>query len=197
MSDIVSGSSTTATVITTKDEHSGERALWWLAVVGAVASVAFGVAMLVWPHETLYVAAILFGVWLMVHGVVNIVRALTPGGDAGRRALDGILGVLFVAAGVVCLRNVLISLLTIVTVIGLTWIIGGVVQIGTAVAHGRETRDRVVVGVLGAIAIIGGLIVLLWPGLTLLAMVVFTGIWLIVMGVVQFYLVLRNRPARF
>jgi uncharacterized membrane protein HdeD (DUF308 family) len=50
------------------------------------------------------------------------------------------------------------------------------------------------VGVLAAISVIGGLVVLLWPGITLVALVYLTGIWLIIMGIVQFVIALRSRP---
>jgi uncharacterized membrane protein HdeD (DUF308 family) len=196
MSHIISDTATGPAVVASAEERGTERLLWWLALAGAVASVVLGVAMIVWPHATLFVAAVLFGLWLVFHGVVKIIQALTATGDAGLRALDGVLGVLFVAAGLVCLRHVLVSLLTITTVVGLTWIIGGIVQLGSALVRRHWGRERLVVGALGAITALGGLGVLLWPGLTLFAMVVFTGVWLIVMGLVQFVLVLRSRPGR-
>jgi uncharacterized membrane protein HdeD (DUF308 family) len=39
------------------------------------------------------------------------------------------------------------------------------------------------------------LVVLIWPDIRLLTLVYLTGIWLILMGVVQFVMALRLRPA--
>lgn len=52
------------------------RALFWLALLAGAASVVVGVLMLVWPDATLGVAAVLFGLWLLVHGVLRISEAV-------------------------------------------------------------------------------------------------------------------------
>lgn len=175
-------------------DERGERLLWWLAVAGAVTSVVVGVLLVAWPRATLYIGAILFGLWLIVHGIVDIVRAVTAtADDPGMRALDGVIGVVFVGAGVLALRHVLLSLLAIATVIGLTWVIGGIVRFLSAFRSYNRGLTRAAVAALGLIAVAGGLTVLLWPKLTLLAMVVFTGVWMIVMGLVQLFIVVRLR----
>lgn len=177
-------------------ERRTERTLWWLAIAGAAASVVLGVIVLAWPNATLYVGAVLFGVWLLVHGVINIVNAITArAGDTAARALTAVIGVLFIVAGVICLRHVLVSLLAIATVIGVTWLIGGIMGLVNAFS-GQQTRGaRFVVAALGGITAIGGLVVLLWPGPSLATLVAVTGIWLIVVGIMQLFLVLRTRPA--
>jgi len=172
------------------------RMLWWLAIAGAVASVVLGVMVLVWPDATLLVGAVFFGAWLLVHGIIRIVQAvMAKAEDGGTRALMGIIGVLFVVAGVICLRNVVVSLLAIATIVGVTWLIGGIVELVSAFGSRYSGGTRVAVGVLGGITVIGGIIVLLWPGMTLLTLVYLTGIWLVVMGIVQFFLVVTTRPA--
>jgi len=87
-----------------------------------------------------------------------------------------------------------VSLLAVATVIGVTWLIGGIVGLVSAFGDRYSGSARWLVGALGAVTVLGGLAVLLWPGPTLAAIVYFTGIWLIVMGVVQLAVVLRARP---
>jgi len=176
-------------------DRKTERMLWWLALAGAAASIVLGLMMVAWPDATLLVGAVFFGIWLVVHGIVHIVRAVMATGDDGAiRALNGILGVLFVVGGIICLRNVLVSILAIATVIGITWLIGGIVGIVAAFSSRLAGGARVLAGVLGAITVLGALAVLLWPGMTLLTLVFLTGIWLIVMGAIQLVIVLRSRP---
>ncbi|SHN46509.1 HdeD family acid-resistance protein [Cryptosporangium aurantiacum] len=193
MSDTVSHASAPHTPLDSTDSRNWERVLWWLALAGAAASVVVGLLMTFWPDATLYLGAVLFGLWLIVHGIIHLARAITSHADAAIRALDGVLGVLFVVAGIVCLRHIVTSLLVLATVIGLTWLIEGVIVVASTFGSRYTGRTRVVVGVLGGVAILGGLVVLLWPELTLVAMVVFTGIWLIVVGLVQLFLVLQLR----
>lgn len=176
-------------------DRRAERMLWWLAIAAAVTSVVLGVIVLVWPDATLFVAAVLFGAWLAVHGVIHLVDAITAtAADSGSRAITAVIGVLFVIAGVICLRNVVASLTIIATIIGISWLIGGIIGVVAAFGHRYAGPARLVVALLGGLSIIGGLIVLVWPGPTLATIVVFTGIWMILMGIVQFFLALRSRP---
>lgn len=172
-----------------------EKTLWWLALTGAAISLILGIVFLVWPKATLHVAAILFGLWLLLHGVVYLINAITAHtADGMGRALAAVIGVFFVISGIFCLRNVTASLLVIATIIGVAWIIGGIVALAEAFSGYRSGGLRVLTGILGALTILGGLIVLFWPGPSLATLVWLTGIWLIVLGVFQLFLVLRSRP---
>lgn len=178
----------------TTGDHRAARMLRWLSVAAAVASVVLGVMVIAWPDATLFVGAILFGLWLLVHGIVRIVDAITATADDGTaRALRGVVGVLFVVAGVICLRHLLVSLLTIATIIGLSWLISGIVEIMAAFGSRGSGPARFAVGALGVLTVLGGLVVLLWPGASLTTILYITGFWLIVMGFVQFFVAVRVR----
>ena len=174
---------------------STDRTMWMLGIAASVVSVVLGIMVLVWPDATLLVGAVLFGVCLLVHGIVDIVDAVTARTEDGvTRALSAVVGVLLVIGGVICLRNVLASLLTIATLIGITWLISGILALVSAFGSRYSGNARAMVAVLGAVSVVGGLVVLLWPKLTLVTLVYLLGIWLIVMGIVQFVIVLRTRP---
>jgi len=171
-----------------------ERVPWLLALAAAVTSVVLGVMMLVWPDATLLVGAALFGIWLIVHGIVDIVDAVVAKTDGGvARALSAIVGMLFVVAGVICLRNLAESVAIVATIIGVTWLLGGLLGLILAIGSRYTGNARVLVAVLGAVSVIGGLVVLIWPAMTLLTLVFLIGIWLIILGVVQF-IVVRSFP---
>jgi uncharacterized membrane protein HdeD (DUF308 family) len=170
-----------------------ERAAWWLALGAAVLGVAVGIVIMVWPEATLKVVAVLFGAWLLLHGVVRIVQAIRGGGREGaERAILGAVGVFFVIAGVIALRNLLVSLAVIVTVIGLMWLISGIVELISAFTGpgGGYRWWRVA---LGALSIVAALVILVWPGLTLVTLIYLTGIWLIVIGLIQVGMVVWAR----
>jgi uncharacterized membrane protein HdeD (DUF308 family) len=174
-------------------ESSSWRAAFWIAIGGAITSVVVGIMIMIWPDATLKVVAVLFGVWVLLHGVVRIVQAVVPSvRDGAERALLGVIGILFVMAGIIALRNLLASLAFLVTIVGLMWLIGGIVDL--VAAFGRSgAGNRLPNAVLGVLSVLGALVLLLWPGLTLSALVYLTGIWMVVMGLVQVGLVLRAR----
>jgi uncharacterized membrane protein HdeD (DUF308 family) len=174
---------TATPAISTPD--AAERSAWWLAVAASILGVVLGVMIIVWPTATLKVVAVLFGLWLLVHGIVRIVQAITgPGLSGGERATLSIIGLFFVVAGVVALRNLLVSLALIVTLIGLTWLIGGLVELISAFG-GARGADRMWHVALGVLSILAGLVVLIWPHLTLVTLVYVTGIWTIAIGLIQ------------
>jgi uncharacterized membrane protein HdeD (DUF308 family) len=79
---------------------------------------------------------------------------------------------------------VVLTLLALTVFLGIFWIVNGVIDIFTALAH-REMPSRgwsVLMGVLSAIA---GIIVLAYPGLTLLGLAIILGIWLLVFGIME------------
>ena len=180
-----------AAPVTGAQDH-GLRLAWWLAIGVAVAGVVIGVMMLVWPEATLKVVGALFGIWLLLHGVVRIVQAITgPAGEGAERAIVAVIGVLFVIAGVIALRNLLESLALLITLIGLMWLIGGILELISAFGGPGGYRGwRIVAGVL---SIVVALIVLFWPDESLITLVYLTGIWLIVSSLLQVALVFWAR----
>jgi uncharacterized membrane protein HdeD (DUF308 family) len=72
--------------------ESAERAAWWLALGAAVLGVVIGVMMMAWPEATLKVVAALFGAWLLLHGVMRLVQAITgTARGGGERAILGVI----------------------------------------------------------------------------------------------------------
>jgi uncharacterized membrane protein HdeD (DUF308 family) len=164
----------------------------WVLAYGILTLLA-GVAVLVWPGQTLLVLAVVFGVQLIVSGIFRFVAALASDDlTGGTRVLLALLGVLSIIIGLWAVRHVLITLLALTVFLGIYWIVSGVIDIFNAIAH-REMPARgwaAVMGILGALA---GIIVLAYPGLTLLGLAVILGIWLLVFGIMEITAAVRIR----
>jgi len=59
------------------------RGLGTLGIVVGISALIFGILLLVWPEASLLVAAVLFGLQLLITGIVRIVGGITS------RELDG------------------------------------------------------------------------------------------------------------
>jgi uncharacterized membrane protein HdeD (DUF308 family) len=164
----------------------------WVLAYGIVTLIA-GILALAWPGETLLVVAVLFGVQLIVSGVFRFVAALaTDDLTGGTRVLFALLGVLSVIIGLWAVRHVLLTLLALTVFLGIYWVVNGVIEIFTALSH-REMPERgwtVAMGVLSAIA---GIIVLAYPGLSLLSLAIVLGIWLLIFGAMEIGVAFRIR----
>ena len=164
----------------------------WVLAYGILTLLA-GVGVLVWPGETLLVIAVLFGVQLIVSGIFRFVAALASDDlTGGTRVLLALLGVLSIIIGLWAVRHVLITLLALTVFLGIYWIVSGVIDIFTTIAH-REMPERGWSAVMGILSALAGIIVLAYPGLTLLGLAVILGIWLLVFGIMEITAAFRIR----
>ena len=103
---------------------SGQRGALRIAL-GAIL-VLLGLAALLWPGVTLLVVAMLFGLELIAAGLVRIVAAATLSALPGWwQAVSGVLGVLTVLAGIICLVRPGASLFALAAVIAVGWLLDG------------------------------------------------------------------------
>ena len=168
------------------------RSWWWPAIFGVISLVA-GVLALAWPGPTLIVLAVLFGIELIVWGLFRLVGAVTFGeAGAGARTLWAILGVLSLVLGFYAIRHIEITVLALGLLLGIFWLVDGVSLIISGVEYrGMPSRGWTIFS--GILSIIAGLILLVWPAISILTLAILAGIWLIVIGVMQLGIAVQLR----
>ena len=166
----------------------------WVFAYGLLTLIA-GLAVLVWPGETLLVVAVLFGIQLIISGIFRFVAAFaTDDLTGGTRVLFALLGVLSIIVGIWAVRHVLLTLLALTVILGIFWIVSGVIEIFSALSH-REMPHRGWTVAMGVLSVIAGLIVLAYPGITLVTLAVILGVWLLIFGVMEIVTAFRLRSA--
>ncbi len=136
------------------------------------------------PRATPRSVALLFGIYLIVAGISRVFTAVS-GSEmrAGWRWFVGLMGVVVIVAGVLCLNNPFGTLIAIELIIGIGWMIDGLICIITAFAlFRRGTRATLVLT--GLASFVLGLVVILLPGAAIVGFLFVTAIFLIVIGVV-------------
>jgi uncharacterized membrane protein HdeD (DUF308 family) len=151
---------------------------WWMLAVLGVASLVCGVLAIVYPDITLLAAGIIFGFYLMLAGVFELVEAIV--GDAASRALSAIVGIVALIAGLICLRRPGESLLAIVVVVGVYLVVTGIARLVRAFASVEHRGWSLLSAVVDLIL---GILVLSWPDESLVTLAVLFGISLIVRGI--------------
>ena len=151
----------------------------WLLTFGILTLLA-GVAAVAWPGPTVIAIAILFGIQLVVVGLFQFVSAFA-GSDltGGVRVLNAVLGLLAFVVGLYAIRHVLVSVVALALLLGIFWVINGFVEIFGALAH-RESPHRAWTGFMGVLSILAGLVVLSYPGISLVTLALVLGVWLII-----------------
>jgi len=115
----------------------------------------------------------------MTANVSSPYAGATPARHTGTRVAVGLLGLATLVMGVVLLFNPVAAARTLALLLGLAFVIGGLLEI--AVGWDAERR-RWAPMVLGAILVIGGVLAAFWPGVTLVTLAWITGLSLIAHG---------------
>src|SRR5699024_2986932 len=140
-------------------------------------------ALLVWPGKSLVVLAALTGVFFVLTGMVRIaVGTFSRQVPTGFRVLNIILGLAILLGGIVTLKNLAAAtgVLTLIVVVmrGVGRSIDG---IATLAQTGRSSGSAWSY-VRGALSIVAGIIVLVVPAWSALALVIVTGATLVTIG---------------
>ena len=171
------------------------KKIWIFAIIRGVLGILFGLIALFAPIATALVLAIVIGVYAIVDGVFDIVEAIRHRGSSSMvfRIVLGVVSILF---GIVVLVWPGMSLGILVIMVGIWAIIIGVLQIVSSVGHRAVPNSGWVWGIVGgALAILFGLLVLVWPGTGLVTIIWIIGIWAIVWGIVFIVLGVQLRKA--
>jgi uncharacterized membrane protein HdeD (DUF308 family) len=164
-----------------------------MLALGAVALIV-GVAVLIWPGESIVVAAALFGGYLLASGIAQVVAAFTVYSSAASRALLFISGALSIVLGVVAFRDfndgAAVWLLTLW--IGVGFVFQGVSETVLAISH-KELPERGWYIFVGVLTVIAGAVVLVWPISSIVALAIIAGAWLVVIGAIEIVWALSAR----
>lgn len=170
--------------MTTPEPPSLLPHLWKSTLLSGVLAVILGILVLAWPGISILVAAILFGAYLLVSGIAQVVFAFSLHVSAGGRVLLFISGAASLILAVLAFRHFGNALLLLAIWIGIGFIFRGVATTMSAISDpGLPGRGWNIF--FGVIAIIAGVVVLASPLESLVTLTLVVGIWLIVSGVFE------------
>lgn len=171
------------------------HARWSSLIFRGIVSILFAIAAFAWPGITLTALTLLFGAYAFVDGISAIVVAVRHGPHENRwlLVLDGLIGI---GAGVVTLFWPGITFLALVFVIGIRFVVSGVLQIAAAIQFRDELRNPVLYGIAGLCSLALGILAFVVPGVTAVALVTMLGAFAVVFGVMMIALGFRVRHAQ-
>jgi uncharacterized membrane protein HdeD (DUF308 family) len=166
----------------------------WVLFFGIVTILA-GLFTLVWPGRTIVVIAVLFGIQLIVAGIFRFVMAFAVDEESGgTRVLLALLGVLSFIVGLYAVRHIYVTVAALALLLGIFWIVNGAVETFTALSH-RGMQGRGWTIFMGLLSVAAGIVVLVYPGISLATLAIVLGFWLLVYGVMEIVLAFQLRSA--
>ncbi|GAA1148490.1 hypothetical protein MOX01_21490 [Microbacterium oxydans] len=156
-----------------------------LAVAGVLALIA-GIVLLVWPVKSAVIVTAIFASYLIVAGLVYVGLGIFSSAKGGwARVGHIVLGLLYIAAGVIAFFNLNVAAATlafvVVIFIGVSWIVDGIVALSLLGSDG----SRVWTVLYAILSIVAGIIVLFSPLIAGFAFWLLLGISLVVLGIIQ------------
>ncbi|MER6564689.1 HdeD family acid-resistance protein [Streptomyces sp. NPDC001093] len=162
--------------------HALSRAAWQVVMVTGTASLILGVLVLVWPSASLVAAGVLFGIYLLISGIFQLVAAFGTHRATSLRVLAFISGALSILLGLFCFRGPMQSILLLALWIGIGWLIRGITQTLAALHDARmPARGRQIF--LGVVTFIAGIVLIDSPFRSVAVLTLVAGIWLVAVGI--------------
>ncbi|MEU4150493.1 HdeD family acid-resistance protein [Streptomyces sp. NPDC026659] len=164
--------------------HALSQAAWQVVLLTGIASLILGILVLVWPGATLLAVGVLFGVYLLVSGVFQLVSAFGTHKKTSLRVLAFISGGLSIVLGLFCFRGPMQSILLLALFIGIGWLIRGVTQTMAAISDSHMPARGWHI-FLGIVTFIAGIVLIDSPFESIAVLTLVGGWWLIVVGIVE------------
>jgi len=177
--------------MTTEMAASAESAgfPWWAVLIQGIFSVLIGILLLTNPLATTLVIIQFLGIYWLVSGIFSLVGIFIDPTMWGLKLIGGILGIL---AGIIVMQHPLWSTVIVpsilIIILGVNGIILGVIAIIAAFRGGGWAA-----GILGALSILLGLLLLASPVVAALTLPWIYGVLAIVGGVLSIFLAFRQR----
>ncbi|CAD5107037.1 HdeD family acid-resistance protein [Zestomonas carbonaria] len=164
----------------------------WIALRG-IAAVLFGLLALIWPGLALAVLVIIFGAYALVDGIFSLIGAWRMRHEGEPLWPLLVVGVLGVLAGLVALLWPELTALGLLMLIAIWAIAIGLLQIVAALRVRQLLDNEWWLGLSGAVSLLFGLFLLIFPGAGALAMVWLIGAYAVFFGVLLVMLAWRLR----
>jgi uncharacterized membrane protein HdeD (DUF308 family) len=169
---------------------------WWLLALRGAAAIIFGIITIAAPAAGLVVLVMLFGVYALVDGVLDLVLAIRgarQGAPWGALVFAGIGGLV---AGAITLLWPGVSAMALLFLIAAWAVVTGVASIVAAVRLRKAIEGEWLLALSGVLSIAFGILVALFPGAGALAVVIWIGAYALVFGVMLVALGFRLRSLR-
>lgn len=176
---------------------------WWSFLIRGIVALAFGIVMIAYPSATAKTFFWIFGLFVLVYGLIDLIRGIVRLFKKEKWFATFAWGaVSFVIGGIILghLDKATAGLLWVMAILVGIWVIVlGIVELAAAFDLPPGT-GRGWIGILGAISIIFGIIILVYPFGSVYALMVIIGIYAIIAGifdiVMSIYLPMKTRKMK-
>jgi uncharacterized membrane protein HdeD (DUF308 family) len=166
---------------------------WWLLALRGLAAIIFGLLTFIWPGISLFALIMLFGAFALVNGVLSIFLAVrAPKGYPrfGSLVLGGVCGIF---AAILTLIWPGLTALGLLIMIAAWAIVTGILEIFAAIKLRKEIKREWLLILAGLCSVVFGVLLMLMPGPGALVLVLWIGVYTLVVGLLLVVLAFKVR----
>ena len=171
--------SVTEVTIDERDTLASVGRHWGLLLTVGILTTLLGIVVMIFTKESVVFLAVMFGIYLFVSGIFQLVQSFA---QKDHRALLAISGILSILLGVFAFKSFQNSFELLAIFIGIAWLFRGITELVVGLqSKGVDGRGWMITG--GILGILASIVVFVWPKATLGIIVWVSGIFLVVLGV--------------
>jgi uncharacterized membrane protein HdeD (DUF308 family) len=165
--------------------------IWWIALVRGLLGILLGIMLIAWPQESAEALVMLIGAFVTAIGVATILLPLATRFVGWGVSLGS--GLLTLAIGLIFLLAPGFIAAAVIWLIAAWAILFGIIELLGASAASRLDADVTYLRIAGALSLVFGLILLVWPGVGIVAAAWAVGIYFLVTGALLLWHAIRTR----
>lgn len=156
---------------------------WWELAIRGLVAILFGLVAIFWPGITLGVILWIFGIFVLVYGIFSVAGSFAMRHDNKDWWIVLVSGIFGIIIGIIALAAFEIFAISVLLLIGIWAIVGGILEIAAAGKSPPGTQGKGLLYAAGIISIIFGLVMVIWPYITGMAVFIVLGIFAILLGI--------------
>ena len=166
---------------------------WWALALRGILSILVGILAITRPGVTLAAIVLLIGAYMFVDGVFAIMaslRGMRTGDRWGWMLVEGILGIV---AGLIVLRTPATGAIVLLWLVAFWAITHGIAEIAAGIKLRKIIEGEWLLILAGVLTLGLGLYVLMRPGVGLLLLATWVGVYALFTGIVMLMLAFKVR----
>lgn len=170
------------------------KTVWWMLLIRAILTLAFGIVALSSPGIALLALVFVFATYAILEGIAAVTLGIRSRGTAPHWGWSVFQGAVSILAGLLALIWPGATALTLLFLVAFWAIVLGVAEIGQAFVarkRGEDTWGWTVAA--GALNIIVGILLLVWPATGILTLLWLIGVFAVATGIVGIIWAFRAR----
>lgn len=169
------------------------KKIWGHILVWGVLSVLFGIISFAWPGLTLTTLVYLFAISVIAEGIAVLAGAWQARDENKNWWLMLLAGIINIVAGIICIANPGITALFFVVLMGVSWLVTGLIEIYAAISLRKEITNEGWLALAGVLSVLSGLFLIFRTEEGALALVWLIAGFAIVFGIILILLALKAK----